>query len=887
MEYGKILIAEDEEGLRDALKLFLEGKGFEVDTVPDGERALEELEKGGYDLLLTDMKMPNRTGAELIDIIARWDKSKRPEIIVMTAYGTVDSAIDAINVGISSFLRKPLKMTELEAAVATAAERRLMEKELRRYYTELDHLVEERTRQLSLLNRFSEIVNRSLDLEEILEGAVEHMSGSMEADVAWIYLEEGDPPVLKLKASRGLSDWFMSSVSTLEDMSAIRYDDLRGGRSVTADLATKSGEITKLAVKDGLKTAMVSPIRSGEKVMGVLGVASRTGYEFNQSDIETLSSMGNQIGVSVDRIRLFEEGRRARSDLRDKVDQLVVLNEMGNLVRVSRHFDDAAKAVVSAVAQSLGFDRVCLWTMEEEGGKLRLAASFGMEETAEDGLVVGVDPDWLNRCIPDDEYSASECEPVCGMIGYEEVWGGAPPRNLAMVPLVTRSAESFDKNCWEYFGCEDKGCSAYMNPLACWMVQDSCKRKQPAGTTLLDKLDVCKACDVYKFNHRGRNIGILCVDRGKKAGRMSTDDVKALNVYANSAAAALENIRLMEQLIKDERFIDGIIFNMSSGLLVTDSEGLVRMVNFAGAEILHTEVDALVGRMVSKVFPELEAVLEVEESPVGHEVGVMTPGGPVPVGYTNSYLTDSEGGVEGVIVVFRDLSDIKVLHEQLRNKDRFAAIGKVAAGVAHEIRNPLFGITSVAQILGREINEDTPQKGLIDAMLAETSRLNTLVEELLMYGRPTKLAPQPVDIRELLLSVLEFYDQMIKDKGVTVKTDFADADVEINADPHQIRQVFLNLLVNALDSLEPGGTVEVKTATGDTMAEVKISDNGIGMQEEDLAKVFDLFYTTKEKGTGLGLPICRKIIEDHGGSVSISSRPGAGTTVSLILPMMG
>jgi PAS domain S-box-containing protein len=523
--------------------------------------------------------------------------------------------------------------------------------------------------------------------------------------------------------------------------------------------------------------------------------------------------------------------------------------------------------------------------VDDSRDKLRLAASYGHEGKTIDGLLVDVGREWLGRCIPEDVYSATECEPACEMLGKGRFWSGDPPKNLAMAPLVTRGADTFDKNCWEYFGCGEEDCPAFKNPLACWMVKDSCKRRQGPGHTLLDKLEVCKLCDVYRFNHRGRNIGILCVDRGDGGEKISLEDVKSLNVFANSAAAALENIRLMEQLTRDERFIDSIIFNMASGLLVTDKSGNVMMINYAGCEILHTSSELVMGKVIADIFPEVGAMLEVEESPVGHEVGVMTSEGPVPVGYSNSHVIAVDGSHDGVIVVFRDLSDIKAMQEQLRSKERFAAIGRVAAGVAHEIRNPLFGITSVAQIIGREIDPNSEHRALIDAMLSETSRLNTLVEEMLMYGRSTKLSPQPLNLNELLASVLDFYKQMIIDKGVEIVREFCATRPEILADPHQIRQVFLNILVNSLDSVGPGGYVKVRTfCEGDSIATV-ISDNGVGVPEDDLAKVFDLFYTTKQKGTGLGLPICRKIIEDHGGHISMTSEPGVGTTVRIRLPL--
>ncbi len=253
----------------------------------------------------------------------------------------------------------------------------------------------------------------------------------------------------------------------------------------------------------------------------------------------------------------------------------------------------------------------------------------------------------------------------------------------------------------------------------------------------------------------------------------------------------------------------------------------------------------------------------------------------VPVGFTNSYLVEKDGTDGGVIVVFKDLSDIRKLHEQLREREHFSAIGKVAAGVAHEIRNPLFGITSVAQILGREIKDDTPQKALIDAMLSETSRLNTLVEDMLLYGRSTKLSPQPVDLNELIEGVVRFHQGGITEKGLKILNNFDKELPQLMLDQGQMKQVFLNLLVNAVDASVTGGEIIVRTGVKGESAVIEIADNGVGIPVDDVPKVFDLFYTTKEKGTGLGLAICRKIVEDHGGTVTISSMPGKGTSIRI------
>jgi len=450
-----------------------------------------------------------------------------------------------------------------------------------------------------------------------------------------------------------------------------------------------------------------------------------------------------------------------------------------------------------------------------------------------------------------------------------------------LVPLVVRNPNTTVMSCWEHFGCNEKECPAYLNTLACWMVEDSCVRRLKSSGTLLDKMEVCKGCEVYTAGMKGRIIGLMCVEREGREDVIGQDELGTLGVYANSIAALLENIRLMERLIKDERFIDSILFNMSSGLMVTENDGVVKMINYTGSSIFKREHGELIGRNIVELFPEARRLVTVDDSHVGQEVMING----MPVGYSNSYQIRPDGQPDGVIVVFRDLSEIKKLQDRIRAADRFAAIGKVAAGVAHEIRNPLFGITSVAQILARETEEDSPLRQLIDAMLSETSRLNTLVEELLLYGKPTKAALAPTDVHGLMEDVLDFHKAAIEAKGITLSKEFDPHLPELKLDPHQMRQVFLNILYNALDAINKDGEIRLRTTAHDNNAVIRISDTGMGIPSEEIPKVFDLFFTTKEKGTGLGLAICRKIVEDHGGSVTLHSVNGKGTTVEISLPL--
>ena len=347
------------------------------------------------------------------------------------------------------------------------------------------------------------------------------------------------------------------------------------------------------------------------------------------------------------------------------------------------------------------------------------------------------------------------------------------------------------------------------------------------------------------------------------------------------------------ELHRSERLTESIISHLASGLMVTDSGGAMTLINPQGALALHCDAADLIDRKLTDLFPNGGELLEVRGESSHRELELaLRDGSTIPLGFTNSYLTDVRGNREGVIVIFRDLSEIKQLQAELRRKDRLAAIGQVVAGVAHEIRNPLFGITSVAQILKREVALPSAHQELVDAMLFETQRLNALVSDLLLFGRESRLELRPTDLHQLLDACCHLYAGEIRERSILLHKAYDPRLPALLADSDKLKQVVLNLLKNALEATPPEGTVTVRTEghpaerQGKTdQVKLTISDTGCGIPPQHQDRIFDLFFTTKPRGTGLGLPICRRIVEDHGGRISVESRPGEGTAFIVQLPL--
>lgn len=377
-------------------------------------------------------------------------------------------------------------------------------------------------------------------------------------------------------------------------------------------------------------------------------------------------------------------------------------------------------------------------------------------------------------------------------------------------------------------------------------------------------------------------------------------ELTTLKELAESLARHLED-KVKEQtfeLSKSKQLLENILASMASGLLVVNLDGNIAMLNRHGAEVLHCSQERLLGKKFLDLFPDTHELLTVRPDQLSRELELRLPDGvSIPLGFTNSYLLDPQGEREGVIILFRDLSEIRRLREEIRRKDRLAAIGEMVAGVAHEIRNPLFGISSVAQILSREVDFDQAHRDLVSAMLSEIKRLNALVEDLLFYGRPLELKLHPEDLNQIWEEILSLSKDQLVEGGVILQKELDPELPLILLDGHKIRQVFLNLLKNAMEATPPGGVITVRTrlqrlGTGNRglkksseFVEVSLQDTGFGIAPENLGKLFNPFFTTKASGSGLGLPICLKIVEDHGGTIRVQSERGKGSCFTVLLPL--
>lgn len=233
----------------------------------------------------------------------------------------------------------------------------------------------------------------------------------------------------------------------------------------------------------------------------------------------------------------------------------------------------------------------------------------------------------------------------------------------------------------------------------------------------------------------------------------------------------------------------------------------------------------------------------------------------------------------------RQSEQIISIEEQLRRSEKLSTLGEMAAVLAHEIRNPLGSIRGTAEILKDDYQPGDPKHEFIEIQIKETERLNRVVEEFLRMARPQQKAEMArTPLREELETIVTLTAADARERGVVLKLVQTDKDLEVWGDGEKLRQAFLNIVINALQSTPAGGDVTIEVSRTGSMCEIRCCDTGPGMDGETLARIFDPFFTTKPDGTGLGLPITKKIIERHGGTIEAESRTGKGTTMVVRLP---
>jgi nitrogen-specific signal transduction histidine kinase len=356
----------------------------------------------------------------------------------------------------------------------------------------------------------------------------------------------------------------------------------------------------------------------------------------------------------------------------------------------------------------------------------------------------------------------------------------------------------------------------------------------------------------------------------------------------------------------EDRFFRHIVNSMRNGVIAVRRDGTLALMNDEAYRIFSlTRLPTDLGRPFSEVFrdhPDIARVLSgaFELMTLPNRAELRLKDTERVIGYTLSLVKDDAGSPIGAALFFKDLTQVEQLEERERLRDRLASLGEMAAGIAHELKNPLAGIEVMAGLLRRQVPDSPAAQSLLADIMSEAKLANAIVVEMLEFVRPIRLQVERTDMVDVLHQAVTLAESKVARGGTAIELDIAQELPLVDADHHQLCQVFTNLLTNAFEALDGRGKVVLRAVaemvehdpafTSDAQAStpavvVEVADSGPGVPQDLSDRIFDPFFTTKPQGSGLGLPIVRKIVDAHDGRIDLTSSPGHGTRFRVTLPV--
>ncbi|MGB8222517.1 MAG: ATP-binding protein [Polyangiales bacterium] len=334
------------------------------------------------------------------------------------------------------------------------------------------------------------------------------------------------------------------------------------------------------------------------------------------------------------------------------------------------------------------------------------------------------------------------------------------------------------------------------------------------------------------------------------------------------------------------RLNDDIVRSIASGLITTDDDGRILGINRAARDILRDRDGTLLGEPLSRVLPDCATRPRGETPRRADTDGRRADGTEFPMGYTISALMDADGNQSGLLLAFQDLTEIKMLRQRAEGARRLAVLGQLATGLAHEIRNPLSSISGSVEMV-REGNALSPEDGrLLGIVISEVDRLNSLVTTMLQVGRPSQIEAKRVDLRAIASEVAAVArGEATASNGLQIEEISSDDPILVTVDPDRMRQVVWNLVKNAVQASPRRGRVEIRTGRDqEARAFLEVADEGSGIGVAHRERLFDMFYSGRTHGVGLGLALVKQILDQHGARIEILDRDGPGTCFRVTLP---
>jgi len=657
--------------------------------------------------------------------------------------------------------------------------------------------------------------------------AVDKMTELFRCDGAELYCLDTNSDLMHLKAHSGIPDKYLPK------------HPLHSGQSLSGAAAVSDSVLflTRLTEDERINPEFVYqeklfaycgiPLRYEGDTIGVLGLYFKQNRSFNDDDLVLFEQAGRHIGRAIhDTSDHFLAVSRAK--------RFTTINQIMAATRDLGTKKEVLQNVARSLVQSLGFDAAWIGLINKNENTLEGETGFGQ------GIKKSV---------------------------YKEVIYTL--NDQSKIPPV-RSAMRHEM-------------------VVCQSREDAVKRFDPS---FIKWIDAIKAhAFIYVPIHSGDSlwgmIGVFCLSEYA----FDETDIRTLSSVAEQTGIALENVLLYEEVKNSEERYRTLFEAAGTSLIILDETGNVILVNHAFENLSGCNRKSLVGmRSLNHFFKQ-----DFNNSTTGRPSG----GGP-PQSWETEF-TDIHNHIRHVHVTIRpipgsdnqlmsisDMTQQRELERKLYRSEELAALGELSAGIAHEIRNPLAAITNSVSLLMDEPSLTSEGSQLIDVVKEESDHLAAIVDDFLKFARPKVPKFTKVDINQLTRDVIRKCRD-IKPSSIHWKEELDLQNPEIYIDRHQIQQVLTNLILNSTDAVKENGCVRVVTEIfsqdNQPWIKLRISDTGEGIPEDQISKIFQPFYSTKEKGTGMGLSICRRIVDNHQGDILVESRVGQGTTFTVMLPV--
>ncbi|RJQ24059.1 MAG: PAS domain S-box protein [Nitrospiraceae bacterium] len=573
-----------------------------------------------------------------------------------------------------------------------------------------------------------------------------------------------------------------------------------------------------------------------------------------------LDSYGNVTGIS-GISRDISEKKMVEKELIRKNQELSRLFFINSVVRSTLELDKLLKMVLTVVTMGdgLGFNRAILFLVDETHNALK--------------GIMGVGP-----AGPDEA---------------KEIWLSMEGKSLgAIIEEIERGPVKLDSYL-------DKLSQNLSVDLETDCILSRCiKEKRPFNiqnartetlvTPYLIQMIGAEAFGIAPLIARDSVIGLIWVDNLFTGKPIKDEDLLFLMGFSSQIASAIENARLFENVSLARAELKNIFESISDMVYFTDSDFTIKRINQAVVKRTGKSEEEIIGKKCYEIFHGKEGPWEAcphsrsvnQRQPFVGELEDPYLGSTFVV--SNSPIFDSTGNFVGTVHISRDITELRTLRERVIHSERMAALGELAARVAHEIRNPLISIGGFARRLERKLTDDTQEYARI--IVNEVTRLENILKEILGFVKSSRVNKMSLNINEVVNNIIDFITPAMTERHNTIIRDLSEVPIMTAVDPDRIKEALLNIITNASQATDTG-TITIKTRMEDNEAVIELSDTGCGIRPEDLKSIFNPFFTTKPQGTGLGLAVTHKIIQEHDGKIKVESAWGGGTAFKIYLPL--